>query len=442
MEINVVNIDEVVLQDLCTPRSSSGGWKIRKVPQCLRDENKDHLYDPKIVSFGPYHHGNPKFQITEEYKYKVMQHLIPGHNDVVNNYNSFLVSIKEIRDCYVEGSTDRYSDAELARMMLLDACLLLSYMLDFTLAFGALDRVTILAIVNDILLLENQIPLWILKRLATSMYGDGNIIVKGKNYSWKKLLYEFCQLMVFGGDIDEAIEIQSSDEYCLHLLQLFREVYVPGYNAGRPNALATDQYPSTCFQKYFRCARVSKNQREVDGINSFESVRDLKSKGILCKPSSLKTLTGIKFKSHYLFAQLELPPLRIDTISMVTYANMIAYEMSIDTSAMAIDFQITNYINFMKSLIISAEDVKELREQGILFNGLGTDKEVVKVLQEIPAGPLISFGSFLDVKREIQHHTSSKKGIFLAELFSTHFSSPWSIMTLLVVIVLLGLTLA
>ncbi|XP_060201775.1 UPF0481 protein At3g47200-like [Lycium barbarum] len=383
MEINVVNIDEVVLQDLCTPRSSSGGWKIRKVPQCLRDENKDHLYDPKIVSFGPYHHGNPKFQITEEYKYKVMQHLIPGHNDVVNNYNSFLVSIKEIRDCYVEGSTDRYSDAELARMMLLDACLLLSYMLDFTLAFGALDRVTILAIVNDILLLENQIPLWILKR----------------------------------------------------------EVYVPGYNSGRPNSLATDQFPSTCFQMYFRCARVSKNQREVDGINSFRSVRDLKSKGILCKPSSLKTLTGIKFKSHYLFAQLELPPLRIDIISMVTYANMIAYEMSIDTSAMAIDFQITNYVNFMKSLVISAEDVKELREQGILFNGLGTDKEVVKVLQEIPAGPLISFGSFLDVKREIQHHTSSKKGIFLAELFSTHFSSPWSIMALLVVIVLLGLTL-
>ncbi|XP_059305770.1 UPF0481 protein At3g47200-like isoform X1 [Lycium ferocissimum] len=447
MKINSVNIDEVVLQDLCKPRSSSGGRKIQKVPSCLRDENKDHLYVPKIVSFGPYHHGNPKFQITEEYKYKVMHRLIPGDDDVVNIYNSFLVSIKEIRDCYVEGSTDRYSDAELARMLLLDACLLLSFMLDIRSAVSALDLATIYAIIDDILLLENQIPLWILKRLATSIFGDGNIIAQDINYSsWKELLGKFCKKLVFSVFEEAIIELGSSDDDCLylcdddclHLLQLFREVYVSGYDTGRRNALP----PSTCFQKYFRCARVSKNQREVDGINSFESVRDLKSKGILCKPSSLKTLTGIKFKSHYLFAQLELPPLRIDTISMVTYANMIAYEMSIDTSAMAIDFQITNYINFMKSLIISAEDVKELREQGILFNGLGTDKEVVKVLQEIPAGPLISFGSFLDVKREIQHHTSSKKGIFLAELFSTHFSSPWSIMTLLVVIVLLGLTLA
>ncbi|XP_060201776.1 UPF0481 protein At3g47200-like [Lycium barbarum] len=167
------------------------------------------------------------------------------------------------------------------------------------------------------------------------------------------------------------------------------------------------------------------------------SVRDLKSKGILCKPSSLHTLTGIKFKSYNLFAQLELPPLRIDTIYMVKYANMIAYEMSIDKSARTIAYQITNYVNFMKSLVISAEEVKELREQGILFNGLGTDKEVVKVLQEIPAGPLVSYGSFLHVKREMQQHTSSKKRIFLAELFWTHFSSPWSFMTLLVAIFVL-----
>ncbi|XP_060206186.1 UPF0481 protein At3g47200-like [Lycium barbarum] len=446
MEINGVNIDEVVLQDLCKPRSSSGGRKIQKVPPCLRDENKDHLYVPKIVSFGPYHHGNPKFQITEEYKYKVMQDLIPRHNDVVNNYNSFLVIIKEIRDWYVEGSTDRYSDAELARMMLLDACLLLSFMLDIRSAVGVIDLATIYAIIDDISLLENQIPLWILKRLATSIFGDGNISSRGKEYSsWKELLGKFCKKMIFSVFEEAIIEIWSSDDDflhlcnddCLHLLQLFREIYVSGYDTGRRNALP----PSTCFQKYFRCARLSKIQRRISRINSFRSVTDLKSKGILCKPSSLLTLNGIKFKSYYLFAKLELPPLAIDSDCLVMYANMIAYETS--NIGMSGDcYQITDYINFVKSLIISAEDAKELREQGIHFNGLGTDKEVVKVLQEIPSGPLFSFGSFSDVGWEIHQHTSSKKRIFLAELFWTHFSSPWSFMTLFVAIVLLGSTLA
>ncbi|XP_060206184.1 UPF0481 protein At3g47200-like [Lycium barbarum] len=323
-------------------------------------------------------------------------------------------------------------------MMLLDACLLLSFMLDINSACRALDAATRFAIFNDIMLLENQIPLWILKRLATSIYGDGNIIAEGKTYSsWEELLGEFCKQTVYWGSLRKAIEIGSSDEDYLHLLQLYWEVHVSGYNTGRHNAVAT---PSTCSQKYFRCAAVSTKERKVD-VNSFRSVRDLKSKGIWFKPSSQQTLRGIKFKSYCLFAQLELPPLFIDAGMPVLYANVIAYEMS-NTGSWAVALEITNYVNFLKSLVISAGDVKELREQEILFNCLGTDEEANKVLQEIPAGRIFSFGNILNVALKIQQHTSSKKRIFLAELFWTHFSSPWSFMTLLVAIVLLGLTLA
>ncbi|XP_059306457.1 UPF0481 protein At3g47200-like [Lycium ferocissimum] len=425
---NGVNPYEVILQDLERPRLSpaSSRGKFHKVPPILRDENKDHYYDPKVVSIGPYHHGNLKFQFVEEYKYKAMQFLVSEYTnrDITPYYKIFLDVIGDIRESYVEGSTDHYSDAELARIMFLDTCFLLNFMETVThntensFMMENLGLVTFTRIYSDVLLLENQIPLWILKRLATSMYGNiGDAANIQGEKSWKELL-------------------GMRDEQCLDLLELYRTLIISECNTEpvRP----TDQFLST-FPKCFRLFKKQRRNSNLEGndfFHSFRSVRDLKSKCISFKPSSLKTLRGIKFKSYYLFGQLNLPSFRISTGAMARYANMIAYEMSPGTKS---SYEITSYVNFMKSLVISAEDVKELREKKILFNTIGTDEEAVKALQEIPAGMVYSYGNLLDIREKIQQHIGSKK-ILLAELYWTYLRSPWSFTGLLVATALLGLT--
>ena len=53
-----------------------------KVPQLLRNnERSKDYYDPKFVSFGPYHHENAEVQATQKIKTKVMRNFILEHGD-------------------------------------------------------------------------------------------------------------------------------------------------------------------------------------------------------------------------------------------------------------------------------------------------------------------------------------------------------------------------
>ncbi|KAG9139730.1 hypothetical protein Leryth_016680 [Lithospermum erythrorhizon] len=39
----------------------------------MRDNNNSVDYDPLVVSFGPYHHGNPMLKFVEDFKPKTLQ---------------------------------------------------------------------------------------------------------------------------------------------------------------------------------------------------------------------------------------------------------------------------------------------------------------------------------------------------------------------------------
>ncbi|PIN16940.1 hypothetical protein CDL12_10411 [Handroanthus impetiginosus] len=101
--------------------------------------------------------------------------------------------IIEIRNCYEEGSTQEYSNDQLARMMLLDACFIAAHMARMTfrlelddgqyrhrawrifelinLSFGPLNAAIAL---RDMCLADNQIPLWIVKLLLSIFYTPRN----------------------------------------------------------------------------------------------------------------------------------------------------------------------------------------------------------------------------------------------------------------------------
>ncbi|KAL0456092.1 UNVERIFIED_CONTAM: hypothetical protein Slati_0948400 [Sesamum latifolium] len=98
--------------------------KFQKVPALLLTEEKNRQdYIPKVVSIGPYHHGKPELSLAETFKPKAVDLFVFGGEQSRRfYYHKVLEKIGEIRRCYVEGSTDAYSDSELAEMMLLDAC--------------------------------------------------------------------------------------------------------------------------------------------------------------------------------------------------------------------------------------------------------------------------------------------------------------------------------
>ncbi|GLT63174.1 hypothetical protein SLA2020_357550 [Shorea laevis] len=81
-------------------------------------------------------------------------------------------------------------------------------------------------------------------------------------------------------------------------------------------------------------------------------------------------------------ATLKLPPVKVDNYTAPNLMNLMAQEMCPD---FVNDFEITSYVSFLNSLIEKAENVKELRDAGVLGNRLGSDKAVVRLFNKINA---------------------------------------------------------
>ncbi|KAK4371396.1 hypothetical protein RND71_010871 [Anisodus tanguticus] len=160
-----------------------------------------------------------------------------------------------------------------------------------------------------------------------------------------------------------------------HLLEVFRRVLV----SGSDDAANIRESRSCDFIFDYFLERWRKNHvvhKPALLTNLFRSVMNLKSKGIHFRPSGIDSLKGVRFTSHYYYAKLKLPCWYVSTYTKVFFMNMIAYELCPNGPS---DRAVVSYVNFMKSLVISPNDVKELREEKIIFNTLGSDEEVAQV---------------------------------------------------------------
>ncbi|KAL0413618.1 UNVERIFIED_CONTAM: hypothetical protein Sradi_1563500 [Sesamum radiatum] len=100
---------------------------------------------------------------------------------------------------------------------------------------------------------------------------------------------------------------------------------------------------------------------------------------------------------------------------------MIAYELS---PSKFTGYVVISYINLMKSLIESKEDVAELRKRKILYTMLGSDEQVLEMFRDIntygEANPVL----FRDVKDKIEAHCNSTMKKCIGEVRYMHFRNP------------------
>ncbi|XP_047977583.1 putative UPF0481 protein At3g02645 [Salvia hispanica] len=403
---------------------------LHRVPVQLR-RGKTHIYEPVVVSLGPYHHRrDPQLVLLEPFKDELRDIICGGADRKSSLLSNIYERIDEIRHFY--GGADGYTDEELGEMMLRDACFLICYMhglgMDGDITNSRMhERMGVSAMLflsRDICMLENQIPLWIIslihprhqlllcQYLSYDFYGD---------YSMTQLPWT-------------QEEEGEEEEEPLHLLEAWRRTSL--------RLVETQQISSLFWRliKKYNQPRESSNKltpsllQVVD--SPFRSVSDLIAKGIHLRGSS-RCLTDISFFSFGLFAQLHLPVLFVSDDDILIYSNFIALEMSegIDT-----DYGVTSFINFMKTLIINAKDVKVLREKGILISVLASDEDVLHIFKSIDTYGFSNFGLFYEVKMRINEHCNSKTKTWMADLINTNFRSPWAAIALAAATFLLCLT--
>ncbi|KAG9136965.1 hypothetical protein Leryth_013820 [Lithospermum erythrorhizon] len=417
--------------------------RMPKIATFIREKYDSEDYYPLVVSLGPYHHGHPSLRSGEEFKPRALKSfaLDSGKHegfwlDVVRHVTG------DLRESYVEVSTDKYDDDEFARMMLQDACLAIMLMTEviedqneslFKLLSEHLGMGAFLPMTRDLHVFENQLPFWFLESMLYLRYGKelGVDVVR-------KFL---AKVSLVKPDDFEPINISSDDfgvDAPVHLVEALQRLVVGERPEINPTSRISSAIPSRlvirarkmCGYGVRLFGGTSKDysgrDRDIEEqlVDSFHSITELKAKGIHIGPSGGASCNDIKFHSSYLYGTLQLPMFYATILTRPFYSNIIVYEMSPGSRG---DVIVTAYVSFLKSMIQSPKDVKELRNKGILTSVMGGDEEVMKLFNSIDTFGIDSSLAYGNVRAQIQKHYNSYTKTWVAEFFHSYFRSPWTI---------------
>ncbi|ESQ45506.1 hypothetical protein EUTSA_v10010906mg [Eutrema salsugineum] len=441
----VISIKEKMDQALRDDATTS--WDkvcIYRVPHYLQ-ENDKKSYFPQTVSLGPYHHGKEHLLPMEHHKWRGVNMVMKRTKHHIEMYIDAMKVLEEkARACY-EGllclSSNKFTE-----MMVLDGCFVLEIFRGanndkgfLELGYGRNDPVFAMrgsmhSIQRDMVMLENQLPLFVLNRLLELQLGAQNqtgLVAQLAIRFFNPLMpSDKTSTRTDQAEIENSLDkdnnffnpIADKDKEELHCLDVFRRSLL------RPSLKPEPRLSRTRWSWKKRVA--DKRQQQL-----IHCVTDLREAGIKFKRRETDRFWDVKFKNGY----LEIPKLLIHDGTKSLFSNLIAFEQChIDSNN-----DITSYIIFMDNLIDSAEDVSYLHYCGIIEHWLGNDSEVAdlfnRLCQEVAFDLQNSYLS--ELSNKVNRNYSRKWNAVKATLKHKYFNNPWAYFSFFAAVILLILTL-
>lgn len=167
----------------------AGSWSkicIYRIPHFLRDDQglgDDKAYIPQVVSIGPYHRLKRRLHPMERHKWRALHYMLKRKRQSIKLYIEAMQELEDrVRACY-EGPLTLTSN-EFVEMLVLDGCFILEFFRGYTEGFENLGyerndpifamRGMMYSIRRDMMMIENQIPLFVLDKLILLQLGDVN----------------------------------------------------------------------------------------------------------------------------------------------------------------------------------------------------------------------------------------------------------------------------
>ncbi|XP_039010544.1 UPF0481 protein At3g47200-like [Hibiscus syriacus] len=432
----IISIQEKL--DQARQDDAAGSWErlsIYRVPHYLR-EGDVKSYVPQIVSLGPYHHGKKRLRQMDQHKWRSLHRVLKRTNIEIQVY---LDSMKEFEDrarvCY-EGTITLGSN-EFVEILVLDGCFALELFQGAAVGFERLGyarndpvfamRGSMHAIHRDMIMLENQLPLFVLDRLLGIQLGEPD--KKGKV---AKLAIRFFDPLM---PTDEPItksemnklgsSLRHTDSFDpfsdlggLHCLDVFRRSLLSSGAKPKPRVWLRKRSNSLRRQQLIHC------------------VSELREACIKFRKRKTDRFWDIKFKNGI----LRIPRLLIHDGTKSLFLNLIAFEQChLDCSN-----DITSYVIFMDNLINSNEDVGYLHYFGIIEHWLGSDVEVADLFNRLCSEVVFDINNnyLSHLSEDVNRYHNDRWNAWRAALRHRYFNNPWAIVSLFAACILLVLTFA
>ncbi|KAL6902254.1 hypothetical protein ACP4OV_005130 [Aristida adscensionis] len=378
--------------------ASEGGddpYTILRLPAAVRERHRD-LYEPKVVSVGPYYQGHAGLGAAQRHKWRLLRdflsragrkkQLVAGGGG--GGLGAYVRAAREVeadaRRCYAEGFG--MGADEFAEMLVLDGCFLLEFFLrksEGQLAAPGGAKWAWHHMYHDVLLLENQIPFFVIERLhAVAFAGEDGA-------DRDALLDIFCK--AFAGDLPSSRTIRPpGDKTIHHLLHLQYECNVrnPALDSDNkarnviadPKDMASGSSSSLAIWKQ----PAVPPPRSGDGASAAGKGR-LTS---MIPPASKMEEAGVTFKRKatprdvfdvsFRYSVLHMPAFVVDEGTEVLLANLVAFEQGGGRAARQLEGGnlVTGFVALVGSLVNSRRDVEVLRRSGIMHCMVADDDAV------------------------------------------------------------------
>ncbi|GMP86432.1 hypothetical protein CsSME_00039214 [Camellia sinensis var. sinensis] len=361
---------------------------IFRVHEGLRKANKE-AYTPILISIGPYHRGQPKLLAMEKRKEHYLELLLQRNNNL--RKEDYLDSMKKLEERvrkYYADPVDHLDSDEFVKMMLYDACFVIEFLLgmfEFRVRKGAHqqshvgDEVKLswksIQICNDLMLLENQLPFFVISEFYDMSYGVGVIQNPNLNHPHphphphltKLAMIPIIQQLPGKIDFSKIDFENTSVSESKHFLDLVHNVCLPSSSRDESNN-HQNKNQTTCFQ--MPCVI----ELQDAGVK-FEAVQN-----------DNDGLNLSMFDICFEHGHFKIPKFKVTDSTETFFRNIIAYEQHSSDDKPK---YFTDYTYLMDLLINCKEDVTQLRRHEVLENWLGDDEVVALMFNNLGNGRII-----------------------------------------------------
>ncbi|XP_027334834.1 UPF0481 protein At3g47200-like [Abrus precatorius] len=407
------------------------GCCIYKVPPNLRKLKDGEAYTPELISIGPFHHNKPELKPMHKQK---QRYFLAFWERVTNKkalakYKAFLnENIGMIRSSYSE--PDKLDDDKFVEMILLDSIFILELFLrkseqsaqekDYMLTTSWICK----SIQRDLLLLENQLPIFVLEELYKRVY-------KLNSLSFLELAFNYFEdYYPHKSTSDQNNDMVKNFKSCKHFTDLIRFFFLP------EKVHAKEWNPSEHFTLNGKHECVLKTATKLNEAGvSFEKVHhrnllDIKFKKI--PVLSWFLCLGCLPCSKWVKARFQIPQLEVLQTTECVLRNLIAFEQChySDQPFMC------NYVSLIDSLINTKEDVELLVDKEIIVHELGCHKELATMINGLCKNVVVNCNYYGKISRKINDHYNSCWKHYMGMLRSVYFRDPWRLSSTIVGVVI------
>ncbi|MBA0705771.1 hypothetical protein Golax_017932 [Gossypium laxum] len=365
--------------DLCYSTSSSVSPCIFKTPFPSLQ-----FQEPQLASIGPYHYTNRNLPL-DKYKYSFLDRFISRTGKDLRFYVQQMMSLEwRSRTCYSHNFS--MSSPQFVEMMLLDGCFIMEVLHHFGVSeqqpwVFPIEPWQLPILVQDLLILDNQIPFFVLEMLFESLESQEG--TPTPSLCTKAL--KFFDL-AFPLSMDIACPLKPH-----HLLDLLLHSIRPS----SPSQMVAPNFVYSFLKKISTRNQADTMRDQLEQQPPFyltKNAMELQASGIELRSTTAARFTNINFNN----GGLEIPSVTINDIFIAILNNCVAFEHCSETSSK--DF--TAYVSFMSKLIRHPADAELLCSNGIISRFSHNDQKVVQSFHML-------WMNILDL--DVQHSYLSKR---------------------------------